>query len=88
MPLLDLPTVLDQLGRRIAELRRGRRWTQEQMAERLGVVTTYLQRIEAGRENLTVGSLVGLANVLNASLADIFTPPATYRKSGRPRREG
>lgn len=86
MPRLDQSTVLDQLGRRIAELRRDRQWTQEQMAERLGVLTTYLQRIERGRENLTVGSLVALANALDVSLLDIFTAPATSRKIGRPSR--
>lgn len=88
VPQLDLPTVLDQVGRRLAELRRAHGWTQEQMSERLGVLTSYLQRIEAGRENLTLGSLVALANVLGTSLTDIFRPPATARKIGRPPRRG
>lgn len=57
------------------------------MSEHLGVLTTYLQRIEAGQENLTVGSLVTLANVLDVSLTDIFRAPATSRKVGRPPRD-
>ncbi len=59
MSRLDPDLVLRSVGRRVAELRSG---TQEELAERLGVSIKYLQRIEAGRPNLTIRSLVRIAN--------------------------
>lgn len=77
--------VLRDLGRRIAELRAARGLTQEQLAERLDVTFQYLQRIEAGRENLTVRSLVRLATALEVLVADLFAPPESREvRVGRP----
>lgn len=80
--------MLDGVGRRIAELRRELAWTQEQFAERLGVLTQYVQRVERGRENLTVQSLVKVANALGVTVAALFEPAAYQgkRRPGRPRR--
>jgi transcriptional regulator with XRE-family HTH domain len=72
--------VLHDLGRRVAELRAARTLTQEQFAEIAGVTVQYLQRVEAGRENLTVRSLV--------SVTDLFAKPAQRDvRPGRPRRQ-
>lgn len=80
--------VLRDVGRRIAELRAARGWTQEQMAEALDVNLPYLQRIEGGRENLTVRSLARLAHILGVRVGALFEAPAdrTVRGPGRPRR--
>lgn len=79
--------VLRGIGRRIAELRAAQGWTQEKMAEALDVNLPYLQRIEGGRENLTVRSLARLAHVLGVKVAALFEAPAdlTVRGPGRPR---
>jgi transcriptional regulator with XRE-family HTH domain len=69
--------------------------TQEALAERLDVSVKYLQRIEAGKENLTIQSVVGLANALDVTLSYLIKPiriarakpgrpPATKRKSRSP----
>ena len=60
------------LGRRVAEARRAGGWTQEQVAERAGFSIKYLQRIEGGRENLTIKSLVELAALLEIEVAAFF----------------
>lgn len=80
--------VLRDVGRRIAELRAAQGWTQEQMAEALDVNLPYLQRIEGGRENLTVRSLARLAHVLGVRVGALFEAPTdrTVRGPGRPRR--
>jgi transcriptional regulator with XRE-family HTH domain len=78
---LDPGHVISDVGRRVAELRRGRDWTQERLAEEAEVSLKYLQRVEAGRENLTVQSLVKLANLLHASMLAFFERP---RSRGRP----
>ena len=42
------------------------------MAERAGFSIKYLQRIEGGRENLTIKSLVELAAVLGIEVVEFF----------------
>lgn len=79
--------VLRDVGRRVAELRRAAGLTQEQVAEQLGVSTRALAYIESGRENLTLCTMVAVANVLGASVAEFFVPPATREvRRGRPPR--
>jgi transcriptional regulator with XRE-family HTH domain len=76
------------VGLRVAERRQAVGWTQEVLAERLGVSVKYLQRIEAGTENLTIRSVVNLANELDLSPNYLLRPvrePAA-RKPGRPRK--
>lgn len=83
----DAEPVLRRLGRRVAELRKARGWTQEGMAELLDVTPRYVQAIEAGGENLSVGSLVRLAKVLRVRLPALFERPASMtRKAGRPKK--
>ena len=77
------------MGRRIAEVRAERELTQATLAEELGVTTRYVQRVEAGSENLTVETLVKFANALKAPLADLFAQPTTRTpRPGRPRKSG
>jgi transcriptional regulator with XRE-family HTH domain len=73
------------LGRRIAELRASRDLTQEEFSERLRVSLKYIQRIEAGSENLTVDSLYRLAMKLRVPVIALFEPPSTRQvRRGRP----
>lgn len=64
--------------------------TQEQFAEDvLGVSLKYLQAVEAGRENLTVTSLVKLANLVRVPVADLFKAPLSREvRRGRPLTSG
>jgi transcriptional regulator with XRE-family HTH domain len=77
--------VLARLGRRIGELRGER--TQQQLADRVGCDLRDLQRIEAGTRNVTVKTLVEIANALRVDPAELFVAPAKRRRpTGRPRR--
>jgi transcriptional regulator with XRE-family HTH domain len=83
---LDPERATVDVGRRVAELRRARGLTQEQFAERLGIAANALQRIELGMQNLTIRSLVRLANGLGVPLAMLFEAPASRAvRPGRPR---
>ena len=87
MARLTSKRALRDLGLRVGELRQRGHFTQEKLAERLKVSPRWLQSVEAGRENLTVGTLVRLANALKVPMAEFFAPPAiTKRKPGRPPR--
>lgn len=85
MPHINPITVISGIGRRVAELRRDCDLTQAQVAELVGLSTRYLQRLEAGRENLTVRSLVALANIFGVEIAALFkTPKLRKQPRGRP----
>ncbi|HBQ12872.1 MAG TPA: XRE family transcriptional regulator [Myxococcales bacterium] len=84
----DERQVLRDLGYRIAELRSALPQTQAEFAETAGFSVKYLQRIEGGRANLTVRSLVSLSGHLHVTVADLFAKPARKGgKRGRPRKE-
>ena len=88
MPDPELERAQRAVGRRLAEERRRLGLTQEALAEKLGVSAKYLQRIEAGRQNLTLGSLVTLARALGQQALDLLRPPRKLDRPppGRPRR--
>ncbi|MCL4750433.1 MAG: helix-turn-helix domain-containing protein [Myxococcales bacterium] len=73
------------LGRRLAELRQSRGLTQQAFAERLDVSLRYVQSVEAGWENPTVGTLEKLAKALRVPVAELFASPASRAvRRGRP----
>lgn len=81
----DLQQELRKLGRRLAELRRSAGLTQEELSLRVDVSMKYLQRVEAGRHNLSVGALVQIANALQVPLRRLFDRPRTLKVNrGRP----
>lgn len=87
MAFSDPYEIIHDVGRRVAEIRALRGLTQEKLAAQADVTLKYLQRIEAGKENLTLESLVHLANLLQADLVEFFVKPSTLSgKRGRPPR--
>ena len=79
--------VMTEVGHRVAELRRARGWSQEQLAERLRVDARTLQRIEAGR-HITFIMLVQLATAFRVPIGELFEAPMSRtRRPGRPPRE-
>jgi transcriptional regulator with XRE-family HTH domain len=83
----DLDQLVRDAGRRVAEERVRRGWTQEQFAEEMGFSLKFTQRIEAGRENLTIKSLVSLAEHLGIAVKALFQRPRTRKPGpGRPKR--
>lgn len=76
-----------EVGARVAELRLERGGTQVQLAERMKVTMRYVQAIELGQQNLSLGSLLKVARALGVEVAVLFekAQPRTPRP-GRPRR--
>jgi transcriptional regulator with XRE-family HTH domain len=82
-------SVLENVGGRLIEIRTARGWTQETCAEKLLVDVRLLRRIEAGRHNLTVLTLVAIAQRLGVPTRALFDHAALLsgqRRPGRPRR--
>ena len=65
---------LKDFGARIAELRRKRNLTQEQLADLVDLHRTYIGFIEQGKRNPSIGNVRRIANVLKISLKELFKP--------------
>lgn len=61
-----------KLGKRIKELRKNARLTQEQVAEQIEMEQNTISIIESGRNFPTLVTLEKIANVLNVELSDFF----------------
>jgi len=60
------------LGSKVRQLRTGRGWTQEVLAERATLDRSYIAGIEAGLRNPSLKSLVKVAKALGVSLSGLF----------------
>lgn len=84
---LDPERVCKNVGRRIAELRKARGLTQEQLSVLLRTSFQWVSQLEAGR-NVTLYSLARIANALRVPLDALLAAPSATsgkRKVGRPR---
>ena len=68
---MDEKELLKRFGRnvKIERIKKGR--TQEQCAEILGVSANYFACIENGRQNMSLGKILELANKLNFKLENL-----------------
>jgi Zn-dependent peptidase ImmA (M78 family)/DNA-binding XRE family transcriptional regulator len=60
------------LGSRIREAREAQGWTQQQMADQLGVARTTIVAIEKGERRLRAKELVDIAGLLGRSVSDLL----------------
>ncbi len=76
------------MGRRIAELRKLRSWTQAELAERMGHSEGYLSAVERGLFNLRLDTLTMFAQVLRVTPVELLRAPKSRgrRRPGRPRK--
>ena len=59
-------------GRRIQEIRKRKKLSQEQVAEKALISSNYLSRIECGRENPTLDMLIKLGKALKTEMREMF----------------
>lgn len=59
---------------RVRELRVGRRWSQAELAERLGVSRQTVNAIETERYDPSLILALALGRLLGESVEDLFTP--------------
>uniref|UniRef100_C6E135 Transcriptional regulator, XRE family n=1 Tax=Geobacter sp. (strain M21) TaxID=443144 RepID=C6E135_GEOSM len=60
------------LGARIKELRKGRKLSQEELAELIGIEPRHMSRIEVGKSYPSLDRLERIAMALNVDLRDFF----------------
>lgn len=62
-----------KLGRRIADLRRRKKLTQERLAEAVGCSVEFISLVERGVNAPSVAGLERFANVLKVDVRELFT---------------
>lgn len=64
--------IKQQLGKRIQEFRKAKSYTQEGLAELIGIDTVSLSKIETGRNYPSPENLAKLAKALNVEVYELF----------------
>lgn len=65
-------TIARELGERLRAYRTQRGWSQEELAERADLHTTYIGQLERGEKNATIESISKVAAALDISLSKLF----------------
>jgi methanogenic corrinoid protein MtbC1/DNA-binding XRE family transcriptional regulator len=71
----SLPTFLKALGERVQSLRKGHRWSQQELADAAGLDRTYISAVEHGKQNVTLGAIMKLADALKVPVDGLLTGP-------------
>ena len=62
----------EKIGKFIAECRKKKKLTQEELAEKIGISTTHMSHIETGNTKLSLSVFVDIANALNVQTDDLL----------------
>lgn len=63
---------VERFGQNVRAARLARGWTQEDLAERTGLATVQISRIERGRREVRLNTLVRLLRALDVPPADLM----------------
>lgn len=72
MPRRRDEDLLKDVGRRLARIRKDRGWTQEQLAEKIGIAPVTLSRLETGARAMSLSSMSVIASMLEVGLGDVL----------------
>jgi transcriptional regulator with XRE-family HTH domain len=64
--------MIDEIGRKIYNLRTAADLTQDELASRAGLTDGFISQIERGRTSISIDSLKMILDALNVTLADFF----------------
>ena len=62
------------IGEQIRAARNRRKITQQNLADAAGLDRTYISLVEHGKQNLTIGATLKIADALDITMSDLFTP--------------
>lgn len=72
--------VLKLFGKRLAELRKAKGWSQEALALESGIARSYLGGVERGQRNIALVNICRLADALDLTPADLMAFKAATRR--------
>ena len=86
MPEARIRLALESIAANVRRIRLQKGQTQEGLAHATGLHLTYVQAVERGTRNLSVGVLVKLAEALHVPPAELLSPAALAPvQRGRPK---
>lgn len=68
----DMKTTRQLLGARIKEIRKLREISQEQLAEKVGLDSKFISKIEVGRSSPSLETIENIARALEVEIRDLF----------------
>jgi transcriptional regulator with XRE-family HTH domain len=74
---------LARFGQNVRAARKARGWTQEELAERSGLAPVQISRIERGKREIRLSSLLRLMGALEANADALLAGVAAPRRTGR-----
>ncbi len=69
------------VGKNIKTIRKAKKWTQAQLAEKVGLEPVSIARIETGLNFPKEENLTSIAKALNVSVSDLFVAKETDKRS-------
>lgn len=69
------------IGQRIRKYRKCNNFSQEELAERVGISVTHMSHIETGNTKLSLSVLVEISNVLDVGIDELIFPHKVNNKS-------
>jgi transcriptional regulator with XRE-family HTH domain len=73
--------IAKRLGRRIRQIRVEQETSQESLAYEAGLERAYYWKLENGRINVTLETLVKIADALGVDIAELFYKPSSKNKA-------
>ena len=64
--------ILERLGKNLKHYRLDKSYTQEKLAEKIGVHPTYIGKLESGKNNPSIMLLYKISRALRIELKDLF----------------
>jgi transcriptional regulator with XRE-family HTH domain len=64
--------IRNKFGKRIRSLRLEKGWSQEELADKVGLHRTYIGAIERGEQNVSIDNIAKLAKTLGISVEVLF----------------
>ena len=80
----DQVTLLPLLGATLRQYRQQRHLSPRALAARTSLATSYIYAIEQGQRNVSVLSLVRIADALRLPVAHVLAPLETHQRSSSP----
>lgn len=74
---------IERLGQNVRAARKARGWTQEELAHQTGLTSVQVSRIERGRREIRVTTLLKLMDALDVSADDLLTGPHSNARTTR-----
>jgi transcriptional regulator with XRE-family HTH domain len=82
----DSEKLIQDISRRIAEIRNQKGWKQQDLADALQITLRQVARWEGGASNFTVATLNKISKKFGCSIVEFYKKPKTQKPhAGRPR---